>query len=92
MSALLALSKPSGDGYLHAVLPEEPRSRHDTYDFGGGEDCDEEKDLRSGYGFFFTFLPSFAIGFGMKNHQASMPKPIVQPTMMTQLPSDAISI
>lgn len=60
-------------------------------DSGDGEDYAEGEYVRWGYGFFLGFL-SFAMGFGMKNHQASMAKPIVQPAIMTQLPSDAISM
>ena len=42
-----------------------------------------------GYDFFLCFL-SLSIGFGMKNHQASIAKPIVQPIIMTQLQIPAI--
>jgi hypothetical protein len=57
----------------------------DAEDYGGG------KCVQLGYGFFLSFL-SFAIGFGMKNHQPSTNMPIVQTAIMTQLQSPAISI
>jgi hypothetical protein len=56
-----------------------------------GEDYVGGESLQVGYGFFLGFL-SFAMGFGMKNHQPSTPNPIVQPAIMTQLQSPAISI
>ena len=58
-------------------------SGNNGYDRRGGE------DQQIGYGFFLGFL-SLSIGFGMKNHQASIAKPIVQPAIMTQLQSPAI--
>jgi hypothetical protein len=58
---------------------------------GDGEDHGGGEYLYAGYGFFLFFL-SLAIGFGMKNHQPSTIIPIVQPAMMIQLPSGAISI
>ena len=57
----------------------------DGESYAGGE------YVQLGYGFFLGFL-SLSIGFGMKNHQASIAKPIVQPAIMTQLQSPAISI
>ena len=53
--------------------------------YGGGE------NRQWSYGFFLDFL-SLSIGFGMKNHQASIANTIDQPAIMTQLQSPAISI
>ena len=60
-------------------------------DSGDGEDDAGGEYLQLDYAFFLGFL-SLSIGFGMKNHQASTPNPIVQPAIMTQLQSPAISI
>jgi len=58
-------------------------------DSGDEEDCAGGEYLSLSYGFLLCFL-SLSIGFGMKNHQASTPIPIVQPAIMTQLQSPAI--
>jgi hypothetical protein len=58
-------------------------------DSGDGEDYDGGEYLPLCYSLFLDFL-SLSIGFGMKNHQASIAKPTVQPIIMSQLQIPAI--
>jgi len=65
------------------MRPVIPTPSCDGEDYVGGEYSEV------GYDFFLCFL-SLSIGFGIKNHQASIARPIVQPAIMTQLQIPAI--